>query len=118
MSCKIEEKTLLEKAEEVFSGSCGADDILDALNLIGALLLAIKDSGGMGGGSGITFAAGIPAGGDGSVGDVRVDTDTNITYEKTGVATWTARGQWAVSVDDASANFVTPTQGTLGATLA
>lgn len=88
------------------------------LNRFGSRFGGSGGGGGGGGGGGPTFAAGVPAGGDGSVGDVRVDTDTQIIYEKTGVATWTARGQWAASVDDAAANFVTPTQGTLGATLA
>lgn len=55
MSCQLTDKTLLEKAEEVFGDSgCGTKSLIDALNLVGALLVEIKillEGGGGGPGS-------------------------------------------------------------------
>jgi len=63
------------------------------------------------------LAGAAPDNGDGSDGDTWGDMDTGKLWEKV-AGVWTQRLQGAVSVNDAAANFVTPTQGTLGATLA
>lgn len=58
-----------------------------------------------------------PNNGDGSNGETWGDMDTGKLWEKV-AGVWEQRLQGALTVTDAAANFATPTQGTLGATLA
>lgn len=112
-------QSLVDAAAESDISKGNLDTRLGGVDGFRHLILALLLSGAAGGGGGgITFQSGAPAGGDGTVGDVAVDTDTNILYEKTGVATWTVRGQMASSVTNTDANFKCPDTTTRSATLA
>lgn len=59
---------------------------------------------GTGGGSTFTSSASDPSSGDGSVGDWRLNTTTQVLWEKTGVSTWTRRAQLGLATDPIEGN--------------